>query len=146
METIQGVLDTKGHDVWSIGADASVYAAIEMMATRHIGALLVMDGGAPVGMMSERDYARKVILKGRSSSDTRIKEIMTSHVYHTLPEEDVESCMLVMAKHHIRHLPVLADNNLVGMISLGDVVKQIIKQQQDKIKQLEHTITWQESY
>jgi len=116
------------------------------MDDKGVGALAVVSKGQLAGIISERDYARKVILKGRSSRETLVKEIMTTHVYHTIPEDEVESCMLVMTKHHIRHLPVLDDKVLVGMISLGDVVKEIIKQQQDKIKQLEHTVTWQESY
>ncbi len=146
MTTVAEILKEKGSDVWSISTEQTVLDAIRLMDEKGVGALAVVIKGKLVGMLSERDYARKVILKGRSSSDTRIKEIMTSHVYHTLPDEDIESCMLVMTKHHIRHLPVLKDNELVGMISLGDVVREIIKLQQDKIKQLEHTITWQESY
>lgn len=146
MATVAEILKSKGSDVFSISPEQTVFDAIKLMEEKSVGALAVISKGQLAGILSERDYARKVILKGRSSKETRIKDIMTSHVYHTLPEQDIEACMVVMTKHHIRHLPVLDNKELVGMISLGDVVKEIIKQQQDKIKQLEHTVTWQESY
>lgn len=146
MTTVAELLKDKGSDVWSVSPEQTVFDAIRMMDERGVGALAVVSKGSLAGIISERDYARKVILKGRSSKQTQVKEIMTTHVYHTLPEEDVETCMLVMTRHNIRHLPVMDDKKLVGMISLGDVVKEIIKEQQDRIRQLEHTITWQESY
>jgi len=146
MTTVAEILKDKGSDVWSISPEQNVYDAIKLMSEKSAGALAVVSKGSLAGILSERDYARKVILKGRSSKETRVKEIMTTHVYHTIPSQEVEACMVVMTKHHIRHLPVLEDKTLVGMISLGDVVKVIIKQQQDTIKQLEHTVTWQESY
>jgi len=146
MTTVAELVKEKGGDVWSVSPEQTVFDAIKFMDDKGVGALAVVSKGQLAGIISERDYARKVILKGRSSRETLVKEIMTTHVYHTIPEDEVESCMLVMTKHHIRHLPVLDDKVLVGMISLGDVVKEIIKQQQDKIKQLEHTVTWQESY
>lgn len=146
MTKVVDILKEKGSDVWSVSTEQNVFDAIKLMEEKGVGALAVVLKGKLVGIISERDYARKVILNGRSSKETKVKEIMTSHVYHTLPEEDIEACMVVMTKHHIRHLPVLDDNELVGMLSLGDVVKEIIKAQQDRIKQLEHTVTWQESY
>lgn len=146
MTTVAELLKDKGSDVWSISPEQTVFDAIKFMDEKGVGALAVISKEQLVGILSERDYARKVILKGRSSKETRVKEIMTTHVFHTIPGDEVESCMVVMTKHHIRHLPVLNDKELIGMISLGDVVKDIIKQQQDKIKQLEHTVTWQESY
>lgn len=146
MTSIAEILKDKGTDVWSVSPEQTVFDAIKLMDEKSVGALAVVSKGKLAGILSERDYARKVILNGRSSRETRVKEIMTTHVYHTLPEQQVEDCMVVMTKHHIRHLPVLENNELVGMISLGDVVREIIKDQQDKIKQLEHTVTWQESY
>lgn len=146
MTSVADILKEKGGDVWTISTEQTVYDAIKQMDEKGVGALAVVFKGKLVGMLSERDYARKVILKGRSSRETKVKEIMTTHVYHTMPEETVESCMVVMTNRNIRHLPVMSDNELVGMISLGDVVREIIKSQQDKIKQLEHTVTWQESY
>ncbi|MDH5446309.1 MAG: CBS domain-containing protein [Gammaproteobacteria bacterium] len=146
MSTVAEILKNKGTDVWSVSPEQSVYDAIKMMDDKGAGALAVVSQGRLAGIISERDYARKVILKGRSSKETRVKDIMTSHVYHTIPDDDVSSCMLVMGKHHIRHMPVLDGESLVGMISISDVVKVIIQEQEDRIKQLEHTVTWQESY
>ena len=146
MTTVAELLKDKGTDVWSINPEQTVFDAIKLMDEKSVGALAVVSKGQLAGILSERDYARKVILKGRSSKETQVKEIMTTHVYHTIPADEVESCMVVMTSHHIRHLPVLDNKELIGMISLGDVVKDIIKQQKDKIKQLEHTVTWQESY
>jgi CBS domain-containing protein len=99
-----------------------------------------------IGIMSERDYARKVVLKGLSSRETPVKDIMTRRVFHTAPEQSVDECMAVMTKNRIRHLPVMQDNRVIGMISIGDVVKDIIAEQQDKIEHLEQSITWSESY
>ena len=146
MTIVAELLKGKGTDVWSVSPEQTVFNAIKMMDEKGIGALAVVSKGQLVGIISERDYARKVILKGRSSRETQVKEIMTSHVYHTIPEEDVETCMRVMSERHIRHLPVMNGKELVGMISISDVVTDIIQQQQDRIKQLEHTVTWQESY
>jgi len=146
MPTVAKLLKEKGSDVWTASPEQTVFDAIKFMDEKGVGALAVVSKGKLIGILSERDYARKVILKGRSSKETQIKEIMTTHVYHTVPEQSIEDCMVVMTQHHIRHLPVLDNKVLVGMISLGDVVSVIIKKQQDKIKQLEHTITWQESY
>ena len=146
MNTVAALLKLKGTDVWSVSPEQSVYDAIKMMDEKGVGALAVTSKGSMVGIISERDYARKVILKGRASKETQVKEIMTTRIYHTLPDEAIETCMLVMTEHNIRHLPVLEGKQLVGMISIGDVVKEIIRQQKDKIDQLEHIVTWQESY
>ena len=116
------------------------------MDEKGIGALAVTHNDNLVGILSERDYARKVILKGRSSKETSVDEIMTRDVLYTYPEQDIEDCMVMMSEHHIRHMPVMHNKVLVGMISLGDVVKQIIKDQKIKIEHLEQTITWGESY
>jgi CBS domain-containing protein len=99
-----------------------------------------------IGIISERDYARKVILKNRSSKETSVKEIMTRQVYFTFPEQDIEECLAIMTRHHVRHLPVLQNGEIVGMISIGDVVREIISEQQFMIEQLEHTISWEETY
>lgn len=146
MTTVAELLKHKGSDVWSVSPEQTVFNAIKLMDEKGAGALAVVSQERLIGIISERDYARKVILKGRASKDTQVKQVMTSHVYHALPSDEVNSCMLVMGKHHIRHMPVLDDGKLVGMISISDVVNTIIQEQQDKIKQLEHTVTWQESY
>jgi CBS domain-containing protein len=146
MATVEKLLQGKSADVWNIGPDATVYDAILKMDEKEIGALAVMLSGELIGIISERDYARKIILKDRSSKLTKVREIMTTRVFHTFPEQKIEECMAVMTTHRIRHLPVISNNTLVGMISLGDVVKEIISEQQFKIEALEHTITWGESY
>lgn len=146
MLTVQDLLDTKGNTVWALTPEDSVLDAIKLMDEKSIGALAVVHNGRLAGIMSERDYARKVILKGRSSKETRIKEIMTTQVYYTLPEQSVEACLVMMSNHHIRHLPVMRNDRLIGMISIGDVVKEIIREQKMKIEQLENYITWEESY
>ena len=146
MATVANLLDDKEKGVWSISPESSVYQAIEMMDTKSIGALAVTHNDELVGIISERDYARKVILKGRSSRDTSVDEIMTRDVLYTFPDQDIEACMVLMTEHHIRHLPVMQNKVLIGMISLGDVVKEIIKDQKGKIEHLEQTISWGESY
>lgn len=146
MVTIEKVINTKGNDVWHISPDATVFDAVKEMDKRGVGALPVVSNDRLVGIISERDYARKVILKGLSSKEALVKDIMTERVFHTFPKQDIFECMAVMTKHHIRHLPVVLDAKLVGMISLGDVVKEVISEQQFKIEQLEHTISWGESY
>ena len=141
MKTVMQVLQVKGHDVWSIGPDASVYEALKLMADREVGALLVLDAGKLVGIMSERDYARKVILEGRFAKDTPVREIMSARVVCVRPEQTIEECMALMTDKRIRHLPVLKDDDLVGLVSIGDVVKTIISEQDFIIQQLEHYIT-----
>lgn len=146
MTDIASLLQDKSPGLWSVSPEDSVLDAIKLMDEKSIGALLVLHDGVLAGIFSERDYARKVILKGRSSSETQVKEIMTRQVYYTYPEQNIDDCMVVMTEHRIRHLPVLQDDRVMGMISMGDVVKEIIKEQRDKIAQLEHYISWEESY
>lgn len=141
MTTINHLLETKGHDIWSISPDASVYEALKVMAEKEIGALLVIEDGELIGIISERDYARKVILKGKTSVDTPVREIMTSKVIYVLAEQSIEDCMALMTEKHIRHLPVYTGDQLVGVISIGDVVKAVISQQEFVIEQLEKYIT-----
>ena len=146
MSNVAGLLKNKGHIVWSVRSDQTVFDEIKLMDETEVGELPVIDGNKLVGIISERDYARKVILKDRSSKQTLVNEIMTRNIFHAVLEQDIHSCMATMSKHHIRHLPVLEDNQVIGMISLGDVVKEIIADQQYKIENLEHSISWGESY
>jgi CBS domain-containing protein len=141
MLTVAQLLRVKGNAVWSIAPDATVYDALKLMAEKDVGALLVLEGQRLVGIISERDYARKVILKGRFSRDTLVREIMTGEVVGVRPEQSIEECMTLMTNRHIRHLPVIADEGLVGVISIGDVVKAIISDQASTIKDLEQYIT-----
>ena len=141
MHTIKQVLDQKEiKKIWHIAADNTVYEAIQAMATKRVGALLVMKKLTLEGIISERDYAREVILKGRSSTDTRVAEIMTSNVISVPSSESVESSLAVMTENHIRHLPVVDENKVVGVLSIGDLVKVIISDQQSTIKELESYI------
>ena len=141
MPTVKQILDTKGYAVWSIHPQESVFAAIQQMAEKGVGALVVLEGDALVGIISERDYARKVILKGRSSHETVVREIMTSHVICVRLDQSIEECMAIVTERRIRHLPVLDSERLVGIISIGDLVKTIIAEQQFMIEQLEHYIS-----
>jgi CBS domain-containing protein len=134
-------LETKGHDIWSIEPGARVYDAMKLMADKEIGALLVLEGAKLAGIVSERDYARKIILQGRSSLTTEVREIMTSRVVYVEPERNIEECMALMTEKRIRHLPVVESGQLCGVISIGDLVKAIIAEQQFIIQQLERYIT-----
>jgi CBS domain-containing protein len=139
---LAGILEDKGSDVWSVGPDETVFSALETMAERNIGALLVLDGDDLVGILSERDYARKVRLLERGSKETRVSEIMTTEIRTVGSASTVAECMELMTEYRIRHLPVLDDDGqLAGMISIGDVVKAMIAQQRDLIDQLERYIT-----
>ena len=140
MRTVQQLLDEKGHDIQSIHPDDSVFDAIQKLASANIGALIVVEDDRPVGIFTERDYARNVVLKGKSSPTTQVREIMTTRVVYARPEQTVEQCMAVMTDKHIRHLPVLSDEKLIGMISIGDLVKSIIADQKYTIEQLEQLI------
>jgi CBS domain-containing protein len=141
MTTVRSVLQSKGSDTWSTAPDTLVFDALKVMAEKNIGALLVMEGNQLKGIFSERDYARKVVLKGESSHTIAIRNVMTSGVISVTPDQSIEDCMALMTGKHIRHLPVLENSKLVGMISIGDVVKAIISQHEDTIKQLENYIT-----
>jgi CBS domain-containing protein len=141
MNLVSQLLDAKGHDVLSVSPDASVLDAIRLMAEKGIGALAVMQGEKLVGIVTERDYARKVILKGRSSEETPVRDIMTHDVTTTESGESVEKCMNLMTDLRIRHLPVVDDGRVTGIISIGDLVKAIIEEQQRAIEQLEHYIS-----
>ena len=118
---VKKLLDKKGHDVYSVSPDATVYDALKLMAEKEIGALVVLEDGKMIGIVSERDYARKIILKGKSSKETRVREIMTSEVIHTRPDQKVQKCLSLMTKHHFRHIPVLEEGRLVGILSIEDV-------------------------
>ena len=118
---VKKLLDKKGHDVYSVSPDATVYDALKLMAEKEVGALVVLEGGKMVGILSERDYARKIILKGKSSKETAVREIMTSKVIHTNPDQKVRKCLSLMTKHHFRHIPVLENDQLVGILSIEDV-------------------------
>ncbi len=141
MDTVRQVLARKGKATWSVGPDAMVYEALQIMAEKDVGALLVMDGDRLVGMLSERDYARKVFLKGKASPSTPVREIMTERVHTVSPDRTIEECMALMTIHRIRHLPVLEGNAIVGVISIGDVVKASLDEKDFLIKQLENYIT-----
>ena len=141
MITVSQILREKGASVWSVSPDTKVYEALKLMAEKNIGALLVAEGDRLVGIFSERDYARKVILKGKSSKTIPVKEIMTEEVLYIRPSHSIEECMAVMTSKRIRHLPVLEQNKILGVISIGDVVKAIISEQEFTIKQLENYIS-----
>ena len=144
MKTVSQILHAKGvADVHSIGPDETVLEAIRLMAEKGIGALVVMEGGAIAGMVTERDYARKVILMGRNSDQTAVREIMSPSVLCVRPHQTNEDCMALMAGSRVRHLPVLDQGRIVGLISMGDLVKDIISEQQFMIEQLEHYISGQ---
>ncbi len=140
METIASILRNKGGQVWSVEPETTVYDALALLAEKDIGALLVVSGGRLVGVLSERDYARKVILEGRSSKDTRVGDIMSSEVVTVTPEHKVEECMRLMTEHRIRHLPVMRGEEIAGVVSIGDLVNSIISEQAHTIEQLSNYI------
>jgi CBS domain-containing protein len=142
MKSLEQVLAAKVHGVISVEADAMVFQALTLMAQHDIGALLVLEGGKPVGIFSERDYARKVILLGKASKDTPVRDVMSEKVLFVTPSQTVEECMAIMTDHRVRHLPVAAENGaVVGVLSIGDLVKEVISEQSFIIGQLEHYIT-----
>lgn len=138
---ISEILSHKGGTVWSVSPDATVLEAIQMMADRNVGALLVTKGDQLVGVLSERDYTRKVVLKGRSSKETSVREIISGKVISVSPDHTVEECMKLMTEHRVRHLPVIEGAKILGVISIGDLVNTIISQQTSAIQQLETYIT-----
>jgi len=139
--TVRQLINRKGQTVWFTRPNATVFEALELMAEKEIGALLIFDDDQLVGIFSERDYARKIILKGKSSHDTRVNEIMTKQVVCVRLDQSMTDCMALMTDKHIRHLPVLDDEKIVGVISIGDVVKEIISEQEFIIEQMENYIT-----
>ena len=140
MVRVRQLLRQKGAEVWSVDAEEPVLGAIQIMADRHIGALPVTRNGELVGVVSERDYARKVILLGRSSAETPVWQIMSSPVVTVTPEQDVRQCMQLMTDRRIRHLPVMEEGRMIGMISIGDLVRAVIDEQDQTIQQLERFI------
>ncbi len=140
MKTVSQLLENKGHDIWSVSPRSTVLEAIKLMADKGIGSVIVLSDNQLKGILSERDYTCKVILKGRSSSDTPVADIMQSKVICARPDSSMEECMVLMTEKKIRHLPVIDDQAIVGMISIGDIVKEIISEQQYMIEQLESYI------
>ena len=141
MTTVRKLMDSKEkHETYSISATETVYHALEMMAKENIGAVLVTEGERIVGICSERDYARKVILKGHDSRTTQVKEIMTEEMVTVHPETSLEQCMVLMTKYHVRHLPVVDDGHLIGLVSIGDVVQSVIADKENLISDLQDYI------
>ena len=140
-ETVRSLVSQKSHAVWSVSPETSVYDAIAIMSEKHIGALVVLSAERLAGIITERDYARKVILKGKQSRETRVREIVSSPVLFVTPELTIGKCMHVMTSRQIRHLPVLEADRVVGMVSIGDLVNWIITAQDDTIRHLHHYIT-----
>jgi len=141
MKIVRDILDQKGYQVWSVSPQVWVFDALKLLSERGIGALLVMEEDRCVGILSERDYARKVILIGKSSKETRVSEIMTPRVIFVRPEQTVEKCMALMIDKRVRHLPVMEDEKVIGLISIGDVVKAVIDEKQLLIDEL-HDYIW----
>ena len=140
MQIVKHLLSAKGHQIFSVAPTDSVLRAIELMATRHVGALLVMHQGSLLGVISERDYARKVILMDRSSRDTPVSDIMTAPAVTVTPEDTVHHCMQLMTERRFRHLPVVESGRVVGMLSIGDLVKAVMDEQSAHIEELERYI------
>lgn len=138
---VSSILHHKGHALWAIAPDATVFEAIKLMAHKSVGALLVLDGEKLVGVITERDYTRKVAIKGRSSKDTAVREIVSPHVHTVTPEHSVEDCMKLMTEHRIRHLPVVAGEKVLGIISIGDLVNWTISAQNATIEQMQQYIS-----
>ncbi|MDX5421437.1 MAG: CBS domain-containing protein [Hymenobacteraceae bacterium] len=141
MGTVRNILQKKGNSVHAVDPTSTVYNALELMVEKNVGALLVLDDEKFVGIFTERDYARKVILRGKASRETLVQEIMSEHPLTVTPDNTVEECMNLMTNKYIRHLPVMENDRLVGLVSMGDIVKYIIEEQKFIIENLEHYIT-----
>lgn len=141
MRTVRDILRTKGTDVWSVAPETTVYDSLRLMADKNIGAVLVLERGCVAGVFSERDYARKVALQGRTSRDTAVGDIMSTRVVGVAPGQTVEECMAIITDRRIRHLPVVESDQVVGVVSIGDVVKALISHQEFMLEQLENYIT-----
>ncbi len=141
MDNVGNILKQKGNQVWSIGPEDTVYRALEILAEKNIGVLLVMEGQRVVGIFSERDYARKVILQGKSSAEMKVGEIMSKDVLYASPGDSVEKCMAIITENKIRHLPIMQDGKLLGMITSGDIINHIISRQKFEIQELKKYIT-----
>jgi len=141
MKTVRDLLKAKGRDIWSVTPETTVYDTLRLMADKNIGAVLILDGNQTVGIFTERDYARQVILKGKASKDTPVHEVMTTRVVFVRPEQTIEDCMALMTDKRCRHLPVLDEGRLAGVLSIGDVVKTVISEKQFIIEQLENYIS-----
>lgn len=141
MGKVRDILQIKGHEVVAVGPTVMVYEAIERMCEKNVGGLLIIEGEKVLGIFTERDYARKLILKGKSSKDTEIQELMTRELITVTPDTTIEECMKLMTNKHIRHLPVIDQDKLTGIISIGDVVRSVIEEQKHIIEHLEHYIT-----
>jgi CBS domain-containing protein len=141
VDSVRLILKQKSQEIWHISPDACVYDAIKIMAEKYIGALLVVADDKLVGVVSERDYARKIVLQGKSSKETQVKEIMTSPAIFVTPKQTVQDCMRIMTEKRIRHLPVIEDGKILGVVSIGDLVKWMISAQQETISQLHSYIT-----
>jgi CBS domain-containing protein len=141
VDPVRSLLQQKGHAVWSISPESTVYSAIELMSEKQVGALVVLSGGFLAGIISERDYARKVILKGRNSQHTQVREIMSTPVLFVGPDQTIRDCMHLMISRRVRHLPVLEGEKVVGVVSIGDLVNWILQSQEETIQHLEHYIT-----
>lgn len=138
MNTVRHILQIKGNYIWSISPEETVFEALRLMSNKDVGALLVMEGEKMVGIISERDYARKIVLQGKASRDTKVREIMTPVVHTIHPDQTIDECMELMTRHHVRHLPVFENDKLLGIISIGDVVNDIIHRQRQTISNLEN--------
>ena len=141
MNTVRDILNAKGGNVWSVTPGTSVFDTLRLMADRNIGAVLVVEAAKPLGMFSERDYARQVILKGKASKDTPVREVMSTHVVFVRPSQKLEECMALMTDKRVRHLPVLDNDTVIGVVSIGDVVKAVISEKEFIIEQLATYIT-----